>query len=228
MCSTHRPRLRRPLNVVSFLNAFLGTVYVHPYSWDVSLPAVPTESPAFQDTYGRTSYYVFETEDLPLFGPLRTLGVPKSLIDMVEPFFRQIVELGYDRSIKPWVPTPARLIPLHDPVTVAADLLDAIAEGINNAAALLCSPPPSSPRTQSEAATTTYNGLDPDQRPLDLTHEPTLTASPTLTRDESLDAKDQSKETLKVEPAEAQDEAEAQGALRARRKSLKAPAAQGR
>ena len=27
--------------------------------------------------YGDTDYYFFETEDLPLFGPLRTLGVPE-------------------------------------------------------------------------------------------------------------------------------------------------------
>ena len=39
---------------------------------------------------------------------------------MVKPFFRLIVELGYGRSIPPWEPTPARLIPMHDPVTVAA------------------------------------------------------------------------------------------------------------
>ena len=49
---------------------------------------------------------------LPLFGPLRTLGVPESFIDVVEPFFRVLVELGYDRSIPPWEPTPTRLIPM--------------------------------------------------------------------------------------------------------------------
>ena len=52
---------------------------------------------------------------------------------MVEPFFRVIVELGYDRSIPPGEPTPARLIPPLNPVTVAADLVNAIGEGINNA-----------------------------------------------------------------------------------------------
>ena len=95
-----------------------------------------------QGKHGDTSYYFFETPDLPLFGPLRTLGVPEPVIDVVEPFFREIVELGYDRSIPPWEPTPARLIPTHDPATVAADLVDAIGEGINNAQALLGSPPP--------------------------------------------------------------------------------------
>ena len=131
-----------PINVISVLNAVLGAVYVHPYAFDVSLPADPTKSPAYQGTHGDTSYYFFETQDLPLFGPLRTLGVPEPVIDVVEPFFREIVELGYDRSIPPWEPTPARLIPTLNPATVAGDLVNAIGEGINNAAALIGSPPP--------------------------------------------------------------------------------------
>jgi hypothetical protein len=67
--------------------------------------------------------------------------VPESLIDVVEPFFKVLVELGYDRTISPWEPTPARLIPTLDPVTVAGDLLTAIGEGVNNAAALIGLPP---------------------------------------------------------------------------------------
>ena len=77
---------------------------------------------------------------------------------MVEPFFRVIVELGYDRSIPPWEPTPARLIPTLDPVKVVADLVDAIGEGINNAVALVGSPPPLSipaPVTLAAPATET-------------------------------------------------------------------------
>ena len=75
-----------------------------------------------------------------MFAPLRMLGVPEPLIDVVEPFFRVLVELGYDRSIPPWEPTPARLIPTLDPVKLVADLVAAIGEGINNAAALVGSP----------------------------------------------------------------------------------------
>ena len=132
-----------PLNLVADLNAVLGIVYVHMYGLDVSLPDDPTTSPAYQGTHGDTSYYFFETQDLPLFGPLRTLGVPERLIDVVEPFFRVIVEAGYDRSIKPWKPTPARLIPPLNPGKVAADLAAAIDEGIDNARHLI-GPPPTS------------------------------------------------------------------------------------
>ena len=132
-----------PLNGVSLLNAVLGAVFVHTVRVRRQ-PARddPTKSPAYQGTHGDTSYYFFETQDLPLFAPLRTLGVPEPVIDVVEPFFREIVELGYDRSIPPWEPTPARLIPRLDPATVAGDLVNAIGEGINNAAALIGSPPP--------------------------------------------------------------------------------------
>ena len=132
-----------PLNLIADVNAVLGFIYVHLYGFDVSLAAPdPTKLPSYQGTYGDTSYYFFETEDLPLFGPLRTVGVPESVIDVVEPVFREIVELGYDRSIPPWQPTPARLIPTHDPATVAGDLLDAIGEGTTNAATLIDAPAP--------------------------------------------------------------------------------------
>jgi hypothetical protein len=120
----------------------LGIAYVHTNSFDVSLPADdPTSSPAYQGSYGRTDYYLFQTQDLPLFAPLRTLGVPESLIDVVEPFFRVLVDLGYDRSIPPWEPTPARLIPPLNPGKVIADLVNAIGEGIKNAQALVGLPP---------------------------------------------------------------------------------------
>jgi hypothetical protein len=130
-----------PLNVIADLNAVLGFLYLHTHPFDVSLAPDPSTSPAFQGTHGDTSYYFFETQDLPLFAPLRMFGVPESLIDVVEPFFRAIVELGYDRSIPPWEPTPARLIPPLNPVKVATDLVNAVGEGINNAAALIGSPP---------------------------------------------------------------------------------------
>ena len=142
-----------PLNLVADVNAVLGFFYVHSYPFDVSLPPDPSmTSTAYQGTHGDTDYYFFETPDLPLFAPLRTLGVPESVIDVVEPFVREIVELGYDRSIPPWEPTPARLIPMHDPATVAAELVDAIGEGINNAAALIGAPAPlSSPAPAATA-----------------------------------------------------------------------------
>ena len=129
-----------PLNLVADLNALLGFFYVHTYPFAVSLAADPSTSPPIHRQYGDTDYYFFPTEDLPLFAPLRRLGVPESVIDVVEPFFKVIVDLGYDRSIPPWEPTPARLIPPLNPGKVVADLVTAIGEGINNAFALFGSP----------------------------------------------------------------------------------------
>jgi len=145
-----------PGNVIADLNMLLGAFYVHTYAWDDSLAPDPSKSPAYQGTHGDTDYYFFETQDLPLFGPLRTLGVPESLIDIVEPFFRVIVELGYDRSIPPWQPTPARLIPPLNPVTVVGDLATAIGEGITNALTLVGVPTPAA--TASESARADFSG----------------------------------------------------------------------
>jgi hypothetical protein len=121
-----------PLNFIADLNAVLGVFYVHLNDLDVSLATDPSTSPPIVTQHGDTTYYFFETQDLPLFAPLRSLGVPEPLIDVVEPVFRWAVELGYDRSISPGQPTPARLIPRHDPTAVVADLVDAIGEGIDN------------------------------------------------------------------------------------------------
>ncbi len=145
-----------PLNILADLNAILGAPYVNFNGFDVSLAPDPSASPAIQSKHGDTTYYFFPTADLPLFGPLRSLGVPEAVIDVVEPVFRVIVELGYDRSIPLWEPTPARLIPTLDPATVVADLLDAIGEGITNATALIGSPAPL--RRPAAAATADRNG----------------------------------------------------------------------
>ena len=128
-----------PLNLVADLNAGLGLFYVHTWPFDVSLADNATTTPVVSQ-HGNTTYYFFESQDLPLFGPLRTLGVPEPVIDVFEPFFKVIVDQGYDHSIPAWEPTPARLIPKFNPAKVAGDLVDAIGEGIDNARALVKHP----------------------------------------------------------------------------------------
>ncbi|MGV0875185.1 PE-PPE domain-containing protein [Mycolicibacterium sp. XJ879] len=151
-----------PLNIFATLNALMGFLYLHTNPFDVSLPADPTTSPAYQGTSGTTSYYLFETENLPLFEPLRDLGVPEALIDVVEPFFRFLVELGYDRTIAPWEPTPARLIPLLDIGDLAQGLADAIGECINNALALFGLPPLAPTSTSATTASSVTQADDVD------------------------------------------------------------------
>lgn len=65
-----------PLNAISLLNAVLGFLYVHTNAFDVSLAPDASTSPAYQGTHGDSSYYLFPTQDLPLFAPLRQLGCP--------------------------------------------------------------------------------------------------------------------------------------------------------
>ena len=66
-----------PLNVISLLNAVLGIFYVHLYDLDVSLAPDPSTSPPIKTQYGDTSYYFFETQDLPLFGRCAPWGCPR-------------------------------------------------------------------------------------------------------------------------------------------------------
>jgi hypothetical protein len=171
-----------PLNLVADLNAVLGIVYVHMYGFDVSLPPDPTTSPAYHGTHGDTSYYFFDNPDLPLFGPLRTLGVPEPVIDVFEPFFRVLVELGYDRSIPPWEPTPARLIPTLDPAKVTADLINAIGEGINNALALVGLPP-----LLSIPAPVTLAAPATEPAKADMSPQVTSSSTPTQTQQVTVD-----------------------------------------
>lgn len=186
-----------PLNLVATLNAVLGIAYMHGWPFDVSLPSPdPTESLAYQGHFGDTDYYFFESEDLPLFGPLRSLGVPERFIDVIEPFFRVLVELGYDRSIDPWTPTPARLIPRVDPAKVLNDLGDAIGEGFDNALALIGVPPlhgKPAPVTAEEpgmqgartAGVPAVTSADPDESDVDLDELTDSTDSTGSTDEES-------------------------------------------
>jgi hypothetical protein len=165
------------LNPIADLNAVMGFLYVHTNGFDVSLAPDPSSSAPIKTKYGDTTYYFFETQDLPLFAPLRQLGVPEALIDVVEPFFRVLVELGYDRTISPGEPTPARLIPSLNPATVATDLVSAIGEGINNAAALVGLPQlPSSPAPVTLTAPATESAKADMSPQVTSSNTPTKTA----------------------------------------------------
>src|SRR4029079_11021401 len=114
-----------PVNVLADANAVLGFAYAHTYYLD---PA-PGEAPPIHTTTGDTDYYFYPNDNLPLFVPLRTIGVPEPVIGVIEPVAKVIVEQGYDRSIPPGQPAPARLIPRLNP-TVVPDLVNAVGEGI--------------------------------------------------------------------------------------------------
>ena len=151
-----------PLNLVADFNAILGLFYVHAWPFDVSLADNATTTPVVSQ-HGNTTYYFFESQDLPLFGPLRTLGVPEPVIDVVEPFFKVIVDQGYDHSIPAWKPTPARLIPPLHPAKLTTDLVDAIGQGVDNARALF-----EPPAASNMAAASRNTGVDEDVQEAEL------------------------------------------------------------
>ncbi len=145
-----------PTNELADLNALFGIIYAHASYGDGPLPeeipavwppSAPLTGP-FTDHYvlgstevvkqvtGDTTFYFNPTTELPLLDPLRSLGVPESWLNVVQPALQVIVEAGYDRSIPFGDPTPAQLIPTIDPVTFSLEYDKAVVEGANNALAL--------------------------------------------------------------------------------------------
>jgi PE-PPE domain len=82
---------------------------------------------------GDTTFYFIPTTDLPLLDPLVALGVPESVLNIIQPALQVIIEAGYDRSIPLGDPTPAELIPSIDPVTFLLELANGVVQGANNA-----------------------------------------------------------------------------------------------
>ena len=116
-----------PINLASTGNALLGAVFIHPRDLEVNPEGV------IHTVTGDTDYYFLPTENLPLFEPLRLVGVPEPVIDVVEPVVKEVVEMGYDRTIPPGTPTPARLIPPLPTAQNVHDVVNALDEGVDNA-----------------------------------------------------------------------------------------------
>jgi hypothetical protein len=154
-----------PINVVADINSLLGFIYAHagygdgplpepiPAIWPPSDP-LPSLSTQFASEYvrgstevvkqvdGDTTFYFIPTTDLPLLDPLRSLGVPESVLNIFQPALQVIVEAGYDRSIPFGDPTPAELIPTVDPATFTLELANGVVQGADNAFELFGAPLP--------------------------------------------------------------------------------------
>ena len=126
-------------NPVALANSLLG-IFVHlDYANAVSLdPTSPNYVPGTKKVVdGKTTYYWIPAPDLPLFAPLRLAGVPEPVIDVFEPFFKVLVEAGYNRTVPFNKPTPLQLIPTIDPITLGIQLVAATLEGTDNAAKIV-------------------------------------------------------------------------------------------
>jgi hypothetical protein len=142
-----------PIDPVADLNAILGLIYAHGGYGDGVLPeeipalwppSAPLSGP-FASEYvlgsteivkqvdGDTTFYFIPTTELPLLDPLRSLGVPESVLNIFQPALQVIVEAGYDRSIPFGDPTPAELIPTIDPATFTLEFANGVVQGANNA-----------------------------------------------------------------------------------------------
>jgi hypothetical protein len=142
-----------PTNTLADLNAFLGFIYAHAAYGDGPLPEQvpsiwPTSEPLsgpYASEYvlgsteivkqvdGDTTFYFIPTTELPLLDPLRSLGVPESVLNIFQPALQVIVEAGYDRAIPFGDPTPAELFPTIDPVTFLLELANGVVQGADNA-----------------------------------------------------------------------------------------------
>jgi len=162
-----------PINVVADLNALLGFIYQHAGYGDGPLPEeVPAIWPAseplsgpFASEYvlgstetvkqvdGDTTFYFIPTTDMPLLDPLRSLGVPESVLNIFQPALQVIVEAGYDRSIPFGDPTPAELIPSIDPATFTLEFANAVVQGADNAFELFGAQLPGATELENQLAT---------------------------------------------------------------------------
>ncbi|GAS97459.1 PE family protein [Mycolicibacterium canariasense] len=180
-----------PLNVLADLNALVGffTQHGNYYPADMKGPRVV---PDYTDPASNITYVTLAAPRLPLLVPLRMLGVPKQLLDLVEPALKVLVDLGYDRSIKAGVPTPASLSPTPQRLlALPGQLLDAVGVGIQHALNPSWDKPPTTapaaPAAKTAAAVASTgktaaehrNTPEPEQESGELDNDKPATAEPT-------------------------------------------------
>ena len=142
-------------NPLAVLNAIAGFEYVHggylnptgknpgalPYGYKPATLQAAINDPANQQTFGDTTYITIPATSLPILYPLVQLGASTGtsalvtpIVDLSQPTLQTVIDLGYDRSINPGVPTVGRLIPpLVNPVTLTTQLVNDAVEGAQNA-----------------------------------------------------------------------------------------------
>jgi len=117
-----------PLNLLADLNAVLGSIYLHGDVKEYS------GAPQLQGYYQDTTYYLLPDKLLPLVIPLSHIpfiGLP--LARALDPPLRVLVETGYDRTINPGQPTPAKYLYFPNPIKTLVDFVAAIPTGWDDA-----------------------------------------------------------------------------------------------
>ena len=129
-----------PLRVLASLNAVLGAAFLH---GDVK---AFSGDPQLQGYYQDSTYYLLPSELLPLVIPLSripVIGLP--LARALDPPLRVLVEAGYDRTINPGQPTPAKYLYFPNPLKTLVDFAAAIPTGWDDAIATITGNPADRP-----------------------------------------------------------------------------------
>ena len=173
-----------PINLLADLNAAAGFWYTHgsylapdgrnpdelPNGLTPAELAAAIADPANQQRLAGsdTTYVLIPTPNLPLLQPLREFGaftntefLTNPLIDLIQPALRVLIETGYDRTLPYGQPAPFRLVPLINPVTLTVDLINAIGQGISDAAQDIRMPAAEPPGSASAVAVGAGGALTP-------------------------------------------------------------------
>jgi PE-PPE domain len=124
-----------PLNLLSDVNALLGSLFLHGDYWGVGTPQL-------QGRYGDTTYYLIPTPVLPLLIPLTkvpVIGTPLAVT--LDPVFRVLVEASYNRTINPGQPTKAQWLYFPKLVSTAVNLVRAVPTGLDNGISYVAADP---------------------------------------------------------------------------------------
>lgn len=127
-----------PLNLLADVNALIEFVYDH--------PEFGVATPLLQGQYQDSTYYMVPADVLPLVRPLTVVPYLGPLLaTILDPPLRVLVETGYDRTINPGAPTPAKYLYFPNPITAAVNFLKAIPTGWDNGIAYVTGDPANRP-----------------------------------------------------------------------------------
>lgn len=170
---------RDPSNGLAMLNAAFGFL-IHGSYKTVDLD--DTSSIVQDVTVGNTRYVTVRGEYIPLLMPLKLLGVPKPVLDAMEPGLRAQIEKAYDRSAGPGTPVPARLGPGQTPQGVVdryVSSIDQARQSVQAASPQRTTTSTTTPPSGTRGATTTTTTTTSTSTSAPSTTTSTTTTTPT-------------------------------------------------
>ncbi|MFM9033407.1 MAG: PE-PPE domain-containing protein [Mycobacterium sp.] len=160
-----------PLRPLSLINTLMGFRYEHPEG--------AAGTPQLQGQYQDSTYYLIPTTTLPLLQPLTILPWFGPLIATVaDPPLRVLVESGYDRTVNPGSPTPAKFLYHPKPVRTGVNVLKAIPNGWDNGIAYITKDPDNRPFGTTPQGPYGVGGPPVDAGAIDPYGPPTPAATP--------------------------------------------------